>query len=304
MGNLLREGRSCSEEIYLNRRDDMLREFQQNRKSVSFLLEAGKETLHKRLNPSFGTVPDLTKLKDPERRPSTSRSQNLALGNSESSSCRLMPKSNKLKVPEKRETPSFGSQYLTIIAPSTSVSESSRYDRSCSLIVTPYSADEEIDFCEIERVLPEVNDRPEYAECIKRKVNKQDTDEERNVPTIDIASYDEGNLTEEVSSPVRVRGKAIDVTTLESPGGKFQYGKKFYLQNAGGTWEIVTIENWNHWSGTWQVRGADGTAFPAAPIALKTEEEYGFLSRERLVRARSFKSFAEKIPSAIKLSKV
>jgi len=92
---------------------------------------------------------------------------------------------------------------------------------------------------------------------------------------------------------VRKRGKAIMIKPIDRPGGKFLNGKHFYLQIAGGEWEKVTIEHWNSWNGTWQVRGPGGIAFPAAPIALKSEEEYGFLSRERSTKSRSFKSLAE-----------
>jgi len=91
---------------------------------------------------------------------------------------------------------------------------------------------------------------------------------------------------------VRKRGKAIMIKPIDRPGGKFLNGKHFYLQIAGGEWEKVTIEHWNSWNGTWQVRGSGGMAFPAAPIALKSEEEYGFLSRERSIKSRSFKSSA------------
>jgi len=92
---------------------------------------------------------------------------------------------------------------------------------------------------------------------------------------------------------VRKRGKAVVVKPVARPEGNIQNGKQFYLQNAGGEWEKVIIQNWNSWNGTWQVKGEEGRAFPAAPLALKSEEEYGFLSRERSIKTRSFKSLAE-----------
>jgi len=102
-----------------------------------------------------------------------------------------------------------------------------------------------------------------------------------------------GKSVDSTPLEVRKRGKAIMIKPIDRPGGKFLNGKHFYLQIAGGEWEKVTIEHWNSWNGTWQVRGSGGTAFPAAPIALKSEEEYGFLSRKRSIKSRSFKSSAE-----------
>jgi len=113
------------------------------------------------------------------------------------------------------------------------------------------------------------------------------------VTQVKIKTVPDENSIDTKPSEVRRRGKAIQVKTVDRPGGKFLNGKEFWLQNNKGEWENVTIENWNPWNGTWQVRGAGGTAFPAAPIALKSEEEYGFLSRDRSIKSRSFKSLAE-----------
>jgi len=102
-----------------------------------------------------------------------------------------------------------------------------------------------------------------------------------------------GKSLNEEDSKIRKRGNAIEVTPVDPPSGKILTGKQFYLQNAELEWELVTIENWNSWNGTWEVRGADGMPFPASPIALKSEEEYIFLSRERKFSSRSFQSFSQ-----------
>jgi len=101
-----------------------------------------------------------------------------------------------------------------------------------------------------------------------------------------------GKSRYEEDSKIRKRGIAIDVKPIDPPGGNILTGKQFYLQNPELEWEAVTIEKWNSWNGTWQVRGLDGTAFPASPKALKSEEEYRFFSRERNFSSRSFKSFS------------
>jgi len=99
-----------------------------------------------------------------------------------------------------------------------------------------------------------------------------------------------------VTSPLgkeRIRSNAIEIKPVNSPGGIFCKEKQFYVQNQESVWEIVNIERWNPWNGTWQVKGADSVSFPAAPIALKSKEQYEFLSRERIVEPRSFGSFSE-----------
>jgi len=91
----------------------------------------------------------------------------------------------------------------------------------------------------------------------------------------------------------RVRSSAVELKRIKRPGGKFLSDNHFYLQHATGEWERVTIESWNPWNGTWQVRGEDEKTFSAAPIALKNEEEYVFLSRKRSFKPRSFGSFTD-----------
>jgi len=88
----------------------------------------------------------------------------------------------------------------------------------------------------------------------------------------------------------RIRSNAMELKIFEAPQGKFVSEHEFYIQDADCNWEKVCIESWNPWNGTWQVRGEDGMTFPAAPIALKTKQEYGFLSRERVFTSRSFSS--------------
>lgn len=95
------------------------------------------------------------------------------------------------------------------------------------------------------------------------------------------------------ASKRRERGNAIEVKPIDCPAGKVQPGNQYYLQNGELQWEAVTIESWNFWNGTWQVRGENGEAFPATPSALKSEEEYRFLSRERTFSYRSFSSTEE-----------
>jgi len=97
----------------------------------------------------------------------------------------------------------------------------------------------------------------------------------------------------ETDTQERIRSNAVDVKPVCRPGGKFLIEKQLYCQNLWMDWEKVTIESWNAWNGTWQVRGADGKLFPAAPIALKTKEEFKFLSRKRSFIARSFGSSSE-----------
>jgi len=99
-----------------------------------------------------------------------------------------------------------------------------------------------------------------------------------------------GESSHEKGAAVRMRRDAIQVTPIEPPDPKFMSGKQFFIQNSGYEWEMVILEHWNHWNGTWQVRGEDGISFPAPPIALKNDEEYEFLSRKRSFRLRSFNS--------------
>jgi len=302
MGNVLREGRSCSAEMYSSRPHEMLREFQQKRKAVSLHFQNGNA---KRLCPSFGVVPKIITSKDPVRRPSVNKSQFFteyspsSNSESESYSCGVVPLSINSKVLERRPSEGSTSRYTTVCTQST-LSESSRLRCSCSILYVAYPGDEEKDFGQIERGA--VYEQTKCARCSKLDAEQQVEDDELIIPPIDTDESDGETLDETVSSPVRMRGNAIDLIPVESPGGKFLHGKEFWLQNPEGGWERVTIENWNHWNGTWQVRGADGTAFPAAPIALKTEEEYRFLSRERNVRSRSFKSFVDATPKSVKLS--
>jgi len=75
-------------------------------------------------------------------------------------------------------------------------------------------------------------------------------------------------------SSERLRSSAIDIKTFSSPDGKFLSEKQFYTQSGNGEWENVSIEDWNSWNGTWQVRGSDDRTFAAAPIALKSKEEF------------------------------
>lgn len=90
-------------------------------------------------------------------------------------------------------------------------------------------------------------------------------------------------------SNVRQRRNAIKVDTYEKPSGLFK-GDRRYIMFGSGLWETVTVDNWNHWSGTWQVIDSGGRSFQAAPLALKTEEEYRFLSKDRTCGHRSFAS--------------
>jgi len=98
---------------------------------------------------------------------------------------------------------------------------------------------------------------------------------------------------DEAPAVERTRSKAIVLKTVDPPEGRFQSDKEYYVQNDMGEWETVYIERWNPWNGTWQVRGANGKDFPAAPIALKNKEEYEFLSRKRIFSPRRFDSSSE-----------
>jgi len=243
MGNVLRDGRNCREEIRTNRRNQMLREFQSNRRAVNFQ-QSSDYKASERLFPSFGEVSQITKSKEMVRKPQLSKIQNLACpisNQSESSSCRVMQKSMRGKFWEQQHS-SSANQFLALLAPS-SVSESSKYDNSCS---TPYSVDEEMYFCDIERPSSaeyQGNRSPLYA-CSPRKVGKQVKDEERVVPTIDgIGHNGETRTAKAFSSPERKRRKAIDLIPVERPGGKFVQEKEFFLQSGKGTWENVKIEN-------------------------------------------------------------
>jgi len=116
-----------------------------------------------------------------------------------------------------------------------------------------------------------------------------------DTPTISVESVSVKSVNI-VTTPLekeRVRSNAIEIMAVDSPGGMFCEEKQFYVQNPESVWEIVNIEGWNPWNGTWQVKGADTVSFPAAPIALKSKEEYEFLSRERTVKPRSFGSFSD-----------
>jgi len=87
----------------------------------------------------------------------------------------------------------------------------------------------------------------------------------------------------------RERQNAVRVDTYEMPSGVYK-GDRRYIQFGNGMWETVTIDAWNHWNGTWQVLDTSGRSIQAAPLALKTENEYRFLSKERTIRYRSIGS--------------
>jgi len=101
------------------------------------------------------------------------------------------------------------------------------------------------------------------------------------------------NSLKVIPSSSRSRSSAIDIKTVNSPGGKFVSENQFYTQSASGEWEIVCVEDWNPWNGTWQVRGSDDKTFAANPIALKTKSEYDFLARDRHCSPRFFGSLKE-----------
>jgi len=103
----------------------------------------------------------------------------------------------------------------------------------------------------------------------------------------------DGEVSDWKDTKLRKRGNAIEVKPIHRPIGNFLPGKQFYLQNGDLEWEAVTIESWNFWNGTWQVRGEDGMDFPAKPNALKSKEEYTFFTRERRFSFRSFTSGSE-----------
>jgi len=88
----------------------------------------------------------------------------------------------------------------------------------------------------------------------------------------------------------RERRNAVRLDSFEMPSGVYK-GDRRYIQFGNDIWETVTIDGWNHWNGTWQVLDTNGRSIQAAPIALKTEDEYRFLSKERTIRYRSFGSF-------------
>jgi len=71
-------------------------------------------------------------------------------------------------------------------------------------------------------------------------------------------------------SSERMRSGAIDIKTVNSPKGKFLSEKQFYIQRGNGEWESVSIEHWNPYNGTWQVKGSNDQTFAVAPIALKS----------------------------------
>jgi len=136
-------------------------------------------------------------------------------------------------------------------------------------------------------------DELEKSESIGCSISQEDSElDESPVIKADVSSSNEDSLIE---FPIleRIRSNAIELQPVKAPGGKFLSEQQFYIQNANCEWEIVSIESWNPWNGTWQVMGEDGISFPAAPIALKTKEEYEFLSRERVFRTRSFGSLSE-----------
>jgi len=91
----------------------------------------------------------------------------------------------------------------------------------------------------------------------------------------------------------RVRSNAIELKAVDPPSDKIFKEKQLYVYNIEKGWEVVSIVSWNAWNGTWQVKGADSECFPAAPSALKSKEQYEFLSKERVVYPRSFNSFSE-----------
>jgi len=95
----------------------------------------------------------------------------------------------------------------------------------------------------------------------------------------------------------RERRNAVRVETYEMPRGVCK-GDRRYIQFGNDIWETVYIEGWNHWNGTWQVSDTNGHSMQAAPLALKTEEEYRFLSKEREIRYRSFGSFGSVVSRA------
>jgi len=87
----------------------------------------------------------------------------------------------------------------------------------------------------------------------------------------------------------RDRTNAVRVETYEMPSGVYN-GDQRYIQFGNDIWETVTIDCWNYWNGTWQVLDTSGRSIQAAPLALKTEDEYRFLSRNRKISYRSFGS--------------
>jgi len=97
----------------------------------------------------------------------------------------------------------------------------------------------------------------------------------------------QGTPTTEKPELERQRSNAIQIKSVEAPK-EFREGNQFWVQDPLGHWERVTIETWNHWNGTWQVRDSFGESYPASPIALKNENEYAFLSRERVFEDRRF----------------
>jgi len=87
----------------------------------------------------------------------------------------------------------------------------------------------------------------------------------------------------------RDRTNAVRIDTHEMPSGVYN-GDQRYIQFGNDIWEPVTIDCWNYWNGTWQVLDASGRSIQAAPLALKTEDEYRFLSKKRTISYRSFGS--------------
>jgi len=87
----------------------------------------------------------------------------------------------------------------------------------------------------------------------------------------------------------RDRTNAVRVETYEMPSGVYN-GDQRYIQFGNDIWETVTIDCWNYWNGTWQVLDTSGHSIQAAPLALKTEDEYRFLSKKRTISYRSFGS--------------
>jgi len=86
----------------------------------------------------------------------------------------------------------------------------------------------------------------------------------------------------------RIQLNATEFKPVDPPGGKFVIEKQFYIQNSESQWEVVNLERWNSWNGTWQVKGEDSDSFPVAPIELKSKEQYEFVSRAPKVKPRSF----------------
>jgi len=140
---------------------------------------------------------------------------------------------------------------------------------------------------------------PEEVECVCINSISKQVLEQNDIPVIVGNNFSCKDGISETPTLERVRSNAIELKPAEAPQGKFVREKRFYIRKSYGDWESVCLESWNSWNATWQVRGGDGISFPAAPIALKSKDEYEFLSRNRVVNCRSFGSLSE--TSSIKL---